>query len=111
MHVEWGLEWSPAAAGVHAFTLADVDFDLPDPAALPVTGASTSLSGRSLLSDGPARIAASGAEAALAHLRRQGLLGDHAFADRLTARSSALAEEGGRAGMEVPWARSRTRTC
>jgi hypothetical protein len=97
MHLEWQLDWSAASDGVHAFSLGDVDFDLPEPTAIPATEAAVPLSGRSLLSASPARIAAGGTEIALAHLRSHGLLADHPFAGFLAERGAALAAGGGRA--------------
>jgi len=99
MHVEWSLDWAPASAGVNAFTLGDVDFVTPDAASLPATGPPRSYLGRSLLSASPARIAAGGTQAALAHLRQAGLLADHPFADRLADTIAPLAAAGGGAAM------------
>jgi hypothetical protein len=97
MHVEWALDWTPASAGVNAFTLGDVDFVTPDSASLPATGPVVSYTGRSLLSSSPARIAAGGTQAALAHLRQAGLLDDHPFADQVAGTVAPLAAAGGAA--------------
>lgn len=97
MHVEWQLDWSPATDGVHGFTLGDVDFERPESDALPATDPVQPMTGRSLLSAGPARIAAGGTQAALAHLRTHGMLEDHPLGTFLAAAGSELARGGGRA--------------
>lgn len=99
MHVEWRLDWQPASAGIHAFSLGSVDFETPTAAALPATDPVQTLSGRSLLTAAPGRIAAGGAAAALAQLRRPGLLADdHPVAILLRER---LQEAGADAGSGV----------
>ena len=97
MHVEWSLDWTPASAGVNAFTLGDVNFVTPDSASLPATGPVVSYAGRSLLSSSPARIAAGGTQAALAHLQQAGLLDDHPFAGQFAGTVAPFAAAGGAA--------------
>jgi hypothetical protein len=99
MHVEWQLDWMPATDGIHAFTLGSVDFETPDPDALPATEAAQPLQGRSLLTASPARIAAGGTTSALALLRRAGVLDDHPVADRLSATIAPIAAAGGAAAI------------
>jgi hypothetical protein len=97
MHVEWELSWQAAADGIHGFTLGAVDFDTPESGSLPATRPAVPIQGRSRLTAAPGAITAGGAAQALAHLDAAGLLGEHAFADRLSAAVTPLAAAGGRA--------------
>jgi len=97
MHVEWELSWQAAADGIHGFTLGAVDFDTPESGSLPATRPAVPIQGRSRLTAAPGAITAGGAAQALAHLDAAGLLGEHAFPDRLSAAVTPLAAAGGRA--------------
>ena len=100
LHVEWRLEWLSASSGVHAFDLGDVDFELPVVADLPATEEPVPLSGRCLLTASPARIAAGGVRATLAHLRAHGVLEDHPVGAAVAEAARALADAGGRAALD-----------